>query len=87
MQKMDIKQAYRNVPIHPDDRRLLGMKWRDQVFVDKVLPFGLRSAPLIFIALADCLQWIMQRKGASPPLPLLRGFHDCWQATIGSVCE
>ena len=25
--KMDIKQAYRNVPIHPDDRRLLGMKW------------------------------------------------------------
>ena len=53
--KMDIKQAYRNVPIHPDDRPLLGMKWRDQVFVDKVLPFGLRSTPLIFTALADCL--------------------------------
>ena len=39
--KMDIKQVYHNVPVHPDDRRLLGMKWRDQVFVDKVLPFGL----------------------------------------------
>ena len=72
--KMDIKQAYRNVPIHPDDRRLLGMKWRDQVFVDKVLPFGLRSAPLIFTALADCLQWIMQRRGASPLFHYLDDF-------------
>ena len=24
---MDIKQAYCNVPIHPDDHPLLGMKW------------------------------------------------------------
>ena len=86
--KMDIKQAYRNVPIHPDDRPLLGMKWRDQVFVDKALPFSLRSAPLIFTALADCLQWIMQRRGADPlALPLLRRLPDSWQAAIGSVCK
>ena len=25
--KMDIKQAYRNIPVHPNDRHLLGMKW------------------------------------------------------------
>ncbi len=25
--KMDIKQAYRMVPVHPDDRHLLGMRW------------------------------------------------------------
>ncbi len=54
MAKADIKQAYRIVPVHPDDRHLLCVQWG---VADKVLPFGLRSAPLI--ALADALQWIM----------------------------
>lgn len=63
--KIDIKQAYRMVPVHPDDRRLLGMKWGGKVYVDKVLPFGLRSAPLIFTAVADALQWMMERGGVS----------------------
>ena len=26
--KMDIRQAYRNVPIHPSDRPFLGMQWQ-----------------------------------------------------------
>lgn len=25
--KMDVQQAYRLVPVHPDDRVLLGMQW------------------------------------------------------------
>jgi len=61
--KMDVMQAYRNVPVHPQDRFLLGMRWQDTVFVDNTLPFGLRSAPLIFSAIADMLQWIMHSKG------------------------
>lgn len=65
MAKLDIKQAYRNVPVHPQDRLLLGMRWQGQVYVDAALPFGLRSAPLIFTALADAAQWIMERKGVS----------------------
>ena len=65
MAKMDIKQAYRNVPVHPDDRSLLGMLWKGQVYIDAALPFGLRSAPLIFTAIADAVQWIMQKRGAS----------------------
>ena len=63
--KMDIKQAYRMVPVHLQDSLLLGMRWQGKVFVDKALPFGLRSAPLIFSAVADALQWMMQRKGIS----------------------
>jgi len=63
--KMDIKQAYRMIPVHPCDRRLLGMRWRDGVFVDKTLPFGLRSAPLIFTAVADALQWAMEERGVT----------------------
>ena len=48
--KSDIKHAYRQVPIHPDDRLLLGMRWNGQLFCDATLPFGLRSAPIIFSA-------------------------------------
>ncbi len=65
MAKIDIKHAYRNIPVHPDDRHLLAMRWQDEILVDKVLPFGLRSAPIIFTAVADALQWIIQNKGAS----------------------
>ncbi len=43
--KIDIESAFRNVPVHPHDRHLLGMKWNDQLYIDTVLPFGLRSAP------------------------------------------
>lgn len=63
MAKMDIKQAYRNIPVHPADRRLLGMKWIDKVFIDMALPFGLRSAPLIFSVVADALAWTMKHQG------------------------
>ena len=65
MAKMDIKQAYRNIPVHPTDRYLLGMKWEERTFVDTTLPFGLRSAPMIFSAVADALAWMMQQRGVS----------------------
>ena len=61
--KMDIKQTYRNFPVHPKDRHLLGMHWKGEVFVDATLPLALRSAPLLFTAVVDALQWIMQKKG------------------------
>jgi hypothetical protein len=61
--KVDIKHAYRNVPIHPDDRPLLWMQWNGRLFVDMALPFGLRSAPKVFTALANALQWILQDRG------------------------
>ena len=63
--KIDIEHAYRNIPIHPSDRRLLGMSWEGKLYVDTVLPFGLRSAPKIFSALADTLEWIALREGVS----------------------
>ena len=30
MAKFDVEAAYRNIAIHPDERFLLGMKWRGQ---------------------------------------------------------
>lgn len=63
MAKFDIKSAYRNVPVHPDDRRLQGLVWDKMLYVDATLPFGLRSAPKIFTAVADPLEWIIKSKG------------------------
>ena len=59
MAKFDVASAYRNVAIHPQDRPLLGMKWRDKYYVDMALPFGLRSAPYIFTSIADMVEWIL----------------------------
>ena len=65
MAKIDVKQAYRNVPVHSKDRHLLGMQWKGRVLVDGTLPFGLRSAPLLFTALGDAVQWAAEKKGVS----------------------
>ena len=53
------------IPVHPQDRLLLGMEWKEFVYIDKALPLGLRSAQIIFTAVADALQWIMQKNGVS----------------------
>ncbi len=34
MAKFDIESAYRLIPVHPEDRLLLGMKWRGFLYVD-----------------------------------------------------
>ena len=51
--KVDISHAYWNIPVHPDDRRLLGMSWEGAMFVHTTLPFGLRSTLKIFCAVSD----------------------------------
>ena len=53
---------------------LLGMVWRDQLYVDGALPFGLRSAPKLFTALADGLLWCMGRHGVMQGLHYLDDF-------------
>ncbi len=72
--KIDIARAYRNVPIHPDDRHLLGMLWQESLFIDTTLPFGLRSAPKIFSALADGVEWVLSQKGVRYRLHYLDDF-------------
>ncbi len=39
------------------------MVWKGRLYIDTVLPFGLRSAPKIFNALADSLQWMLEGEG------------------------
>ena len=72
--KMDLKSAYRMVPIHPSDQPLLAVTWQGTTHVDTALPFGLRSAPKIFSAVADTLVWAMVCNGLSGALHYLDDF-------------
>ena len=95
--KIDIKSAYRIIPVHPADRHLLGMSWKGGIYVDTALPFGLRSAPKIFNAVADMLEWILQQHGVSQLWHYLddyitvgaAGSDEChWNCQIiTSMCE
>ena len=72
--KLDIKDAYRMVPIHPYDRRFLGIQWKNNVYVDCQLPFGLASAPAIFCALSQALEWILRQRGVGSVLHYIDDF-------------
>ena len=58
---MDIESAYRLILVHPQDRILQVVEWEGKIYVDPMLPFGLRSAPNFFNAVADALNWCLQR--------------------------
>ena len=65
MAKVDIESAYRLIPVHPDDHPLLAVTWHGQTFCDGMLPFGLRSAPKIFTAVVDALEWCAREQKVS----------------------
>ena len=62
MGKIDLKDAFRMCPVNPADRHLLSIYWQGKFYVDKCLPFGLRSAPGIFNSIAEAIQWIAKEK-------------------------
>ena len=72
--KVDIESAYRLIPVHPQDRPLQAVRWGGQVFIDPMLPFGLRSAPKIFNAVADALNWLLHQRGIPHVLHYLDDF-------------
>ena len=61
--KIDIELAYRLLSVHPQDRILHAIRWDGQLYIDAVLPYGLRSAAKIFNAVADALNWHVKRAG------------------------
>ncbi len=59
LSKIDIKHAFRLLPVRPEDWPLLVYYWEGQFYVDLKLPFGSRSSPSIFTDFADLLCWIL----------------------------
>ena len=56
--KMDLRDAYRMVPIHPHDLSLLASFWQGQTCWP-CLPFGLQSAPKLFSAVTEPIAWVL----------------------------
>ena len=46
-------------------QRTAACLWNGSLFVDTTLPFWLRSAPKIFCAVSDALEWILYKEGIS----------------------
>ncbi|MGH7238572.1 MAG: reverse transcriptase domain-containing protein, partial [Candidatus Saccharimonadales bacterium] len=62
MSKLDIKSAYRLIPIRPNDWPLLGLKWKQSFYFHTSLPFGLKSSCNIWERYATAAQWIVRNK-------------------------
>lgn len=85
------------MPVHPTDQCLLGVGWEGAVYIDRTLPFGLRSAPKILSALTDTMMWILHNRGVKLALHYLDDFllvgppssHVCHEAlaTTMALCE
>ena len=50
------------------------MSWNKEIYLDKQLPFGLRSAPILFNAYADALEWILRERGVGTVIHYLDDF-------------
>ena len=61
--KRDLKSAFRYVPVSPFNQWLLMYRWNGKVYVELFLPFGLRTAPLIFNLFSEAIHWIMLTLG------------------------
>ena len=58
--KLDIRNAFRLIPVRPEDRPLLGICWEGLYYFESVLPFGLRSSPYIFDRVASAIEWAIK---------------------------
>jgi hypothetical protein len=86
MAKLDLKAAYRRVPVHPDDQGLLAIKWGGSIYLDTALPFGLSSAPKIFTAMADGLAWCMAWEGIEGFIHYLDDYFFC-SSVSSTACQ
>ena len=57
--KCDIEEAFRQIPVHPDDYNLLGFTWMGKFYHDKRLAMGCASSCQIFERFSCALQWIV----------------------------
>ena len=57
--KADIKDAFRIIPIHPEDYRLLGFTWRDHFYYDRCLPMGCSTSCQTLDLFTTSLLWIL----------------------------
>ena len=87
MAKVDLLS--RLCPVRKEDWPLLSIHWRKQFYIDKSLPFGLRSAPYLFnikdyFTVEHCFHYLDDFFLAGPPLS-----DTCMQALLDmlTLCQ
>ena len=60
--KTDFRSAFYIILVHPKEYHLLGMKWRDEFYVDCCLPMGLASSCKSFEKLSTAMEWVARNK-------------------------
>ena len=81
MVSLDLKDAYLQVPMHPDSRKFLRFMVGGKVYQFKVLCFGLSTAPQVFTRVMAPVSAILHRMGVR-----LRRYLDDWLLQASS-CE
>ena len=74
MAKCDIKDAFRLLPMHPDDYHLLCFEWQGFHYYDKALPMGARCSCQLFETFSDALQWIVNTNFNARSVKILDDF-------------
>ena len=88
--KIDLKHAYRHVPIHPSNFNATGLAWKFSgdnhitYLYDNKLPFGASKSPEVFHRLTQAVTRMMARRGFHTILAYLDDFliigdnkHEC----------
>ena len=61
--KMDLKDAYLQIPIHSEHQHLLTFLWEGKTYMFKCLPFGLSAAPRVFTKLLKPVVGFLRQNG------------------------
>ena len=70
---LDLTDAYFHVLVHPQDRKWLRFRWKDQVFQFRALPFGLSLSPWVFTKIVRDVCSLVHRLGIR-----MRAYLDDW---------
>ena len=58
--KRYLADAFRHIPVAPEEYWLLGFSWNNKHRIDRFLPFGLRTLPFLFDLFAKGLHFIIE---------------------------
>ena len=89
-----ILKCHQQGTVHPADRHLT-IEWKQSIYIDTCLPFGLRSAPNLFNILAGLLYWVTMQEGVTFLMHYLDDFlmfgpsdsPVCHLNTFTQVCD
>ena len=63
MVKLDLKDAYLTIPVHPSHQKFLRFAWKGRVFQFNCLAFGLAPAPRLFTKILKVVAAYLRKHG------------------------